>query len=559
MADFLATYDSAPIPGAWSVAADPATPVAVDMYVGLVCGLPAGTFDAPVDAPPAITGWLEREGFFYDFYFRIWITPSGELDIGGLSSDQSIPIMVWNAYPDAANTLQALDAQGMDENTLTAPANPPLVFNALEMKTYTLLVAANGQPLVDVLLTWTFTGIAPEYLHVTGFRAKPWSIPPDWRNPPVDRYEWLTDVMQSRSAFEQRQQLRQAPRRTITASFVVMGDDLGWFDALLFSWGAKGFLLPIWYDRSVLTADLPSGSDLVYCDTSNREFTAGGFIMIGKDVRTAIAMQVLAVNADSVQLVRSVAANHAAGESAWPAHMCRVTSPAQQTQDTAGVVEMQIAFEIVDQDEIAPAPSTTTFSGYQVLTRNHNWIYTIARSYERKLSILDSTTNLPVWIDQSNWAQITRQLKIMLKDRANRQDFIGWLSSVSGRLTPFWREDRETMLQMTANQPIGDTALLYIKPIGFPSLLYGQPGRMAIVLRHQNGTIYYRNILAAQVDMTTGDEILTLDTNIPASRSSDWRLITYLEFVRLDADAIEIAHQTSEMSEVQFSIRGVKQ
>lgn len=559
MADSLIAYDVAQVAGTWGVASDAPIVRAIDAYAPWQAHGSNGAFNTPIDTLPAVPGWIERQDYLYDYYFRIWVVPSGLLDIGGLSSEQHIPILVWNAYPDGPKTLTALDVSGMDKNTLVGPGNPPIEFGPLEFQNYTLILSANGTPVIDVTMIWRFDGAVPQQLEVTGFRAKTWPIPVDWRNPPVDRFEWLTDVQESRSGYEQRMELRQAPRRTIEGTFVVTEDDLGWFDALLFSWGARGFLLPVWYDKTVLSQALPNGEDRVYCDTSYREFTAGGFILIGDDLRTATAMQIVEVYADGVLLKRAVSSSIAKGTSVWPARQCRLNNPVQQTQHAAGVVEMRVTFEITDQDDIPAVPSTTTMNGYQVLTREHNWLYTINRAYARKLTILDNTTGLPEWIDLSNWSQITRQIKLLLIDRANRRDFIGWLASVSGRLTPFWREDRETMLEMTDNQGVGETSLLHIKPVGFPTLLYGQPGRMALALRHQSGAVYYRLIVAAQTDVATGDEILRLDTNLPASVPSDWRLITYLEFVRLDADAIEIAHQSDEVSEVQFTMRGVKQ
>ncbi|AEY69564.1 tail assembly protein [Burkholderia phage vB_BceS_AH2] len=559
MADSLIAYDVAPIVGTWGVASDKPLVGAFEAYVPTRAPRPSGTFNTPIASLPGVPGWLERQDYLYDYYFRIWLIPSGQLDIGGLSSEQHIAILVWNAFPDGPKTLRALDVEGMDENRLVGPGNPPLVFGPLEFQNYTLILSENGTPVIDVNMIWRFDGERPQQLEVTGFRAKTWAIPVDWRNPPVDRFEWLTDVQESRSGFEQRMELRQAPRRTIEGTFVVTGQDLGWFDAMLFSWGARGFLLPVWYDKTVLSKPLANGEDRVYCDTTDREFTAGGFILIGNDLRTAVAMQVIDVYPDGVLLKRPVSTGQAKGTFTWPARQCRVVNPVNQTQHTAGVIEMRVTFEITDQDDIPPIPSDTMLNGSQVLTREHNFLYTIDRTYARKLTILDNSTGLPQWIDLSNWSQITRQIKLMLKDRANRRNFIGWLSSISGRLTPFWREDRETLLEMTDNQGVGETALLHIKPVGFPTLLYGQPCRMALVLRHKSGAVYYRRILAAQVDVATGDELLTLDTNLPASVPSDWLLISYLEFVRLDADAIEIAHRSDEVSEVQFALRGIKQ
>jgi hypothetical protein len=559
MANSLESLEYLIVPG--TVAAAPGSPYGLfaDTNNTLTRGTNSGSYNTPVSTLPQRTAWLEQQDFFYDYYFRIWIKPVGNYDLGGVSSDQIIPISVWNAYPYTPKTLASITKAGYQNDVLLEPGPTPLVFSPLKMLSYTLTVSSDGDPVIDILTTWNFTGEPPQTLEVVGFRAKTWPLSPDWRNPPLDRYEWLTDVMESRSQFEQRTQLRQAPRRSIEATFVATGDDLGKLDALIFAWGSKNFLLPVWYDKTALSSSLMVGTTRVYCDTTDREFLENGFVLIGNSIDTAAAAQVIEVYPDGLLLKRPITRTFDPGTTVWPARQCRIVSPLSQTQHTSTVVEMRVKFEITDQDEIAPIPSATTYAGYQVLTRPHNWLYSIDRDYSRKLNILDNSTGLPKWIDLSNWSQVTRRLKVLLRDRSNRKNFIGWLSSVSGRLTPFWREDIEQLLKMTANQGPGDTALLHIEPIGFPAMLYGMPNRMALALWHKNGTTYYRKILAAATDAATGDELLTLDAAIPASVPSDWQRITYLELMRLDADAIEIAHQSDTVAEVQFAIRGIKQ
>lgn len=560
MGAFLADADfaAADVPGIFAEFASDISGLA-DAIAALYQTAISGSFNSPVNALPPTTGTLERQDFFYDFYFRIWVTPSGIFNLGGISSEQRIAVDVWNAYPDSAQTLSAINATGMDDSSLIEPVSTPHTYAPLELQQYTLVVSSTGAPSIDILLDFVFDGLPLNSLEVTGFRAKVWPLQTDWREPPLDRYEWLTDVMESRSGFEQRVELREVPRRTIESTFVVTDNDLGWFDALLFAWGARGFLIPLWFDQSKLTQAFFGGGTRLFCDTTGREFGAGSYILIGSDLRTAFAAQVAEVFTDGVSTTRPVPGNYLTNDLIWPARAVRVTSPAQQAQHTAGVVEMRITFEVTDQPDITPVPSATLYKGLQVLTREHNWADDITRTYERKITILDNSTGSPLWIDLNNWAQITRQLNFLLASRVDRQNFIGWLSSVSGRCVPFWREDRETMLQMTVRQDPGATALLRIVPIDFPTLLYGMPNRMAIVLRHIDGSVYYATVLTAATDVVNGDELLTLDVNLPASVPSDWRLITYLELMRLDADAIEIAHASDEVAQVQMTIRGIKQ
>lgn len=388
-----------------------------------------------------------------------------------------------------------------------------------------------------------------------------WEFPLDWKAPPLDRLEWLTDVISSYDNHEERAGLRQEPRRTLEVGFTVKTDRLGRLDALVYGAGSQDYLIPEWMDATELTLALVTGHDVLECDPSNRNFTEGSYILIGDDPSNFIVSQIEFVGSTYIGLTEGLVLPETLplGTKIYPARICKLISPARQQQVSAGVLTMRATFQVDDQPFYSGIPTGTSFGGVQVFLRSHNWADNIQRDYDRSLDILDSSTNTPRWIDKSGFAQITRSGKFVLRDRADRWAFIQWLYSILGRLMPFWKEDRESVIQLSPRQGTTTTSSLHMLPFGFVEFLKSQPCRTAIILRHIDGSIYYRNIVDAGVDGTSGDEVLTLDSSIRGSVPSDWLLISYMELVRLSADAVEIAHEAATVAQVAVSFIGVRQ
>lgn len=385
-----------------------------------------------------------------------------------------------------------------------------------------------------------------------------WEFPLNWAEPPLDRYEWMTDVIGSHANYEERSALRAEPRRKLEASFIVKSDRLGRLDALLFN-GAAYYMIPLWMDVGFLTAPIADGESSIACDTSNRDFFIGGYALIGNDPSSMMSCVISGIHAGSLDLSAPFVGDAPSGTRIYPARKARISSPADQTQQTAGVVSSRVTFQIDDQPGGAGVSTGINFGGFQVLTRRHNWSQGILRSYARSLDILDNSTNTPVWIDRSNFSQITRSNRFLLKSLSDRRAFVQWLYSVQGRLTPFWRENRETIMHFSPRQGPGATNTLHVLPFGFVDYLYQKPQRLAVSLLNSEGINFRYNITSATVDGATGDEVIVLDGMIPAAPVDSWPVISYIELVRLQADAIEVAYLSADVAQVAVGFIGVRQ
>lgn len=522
-------------------------------------GTSSGSFAPAISALASANAELTHEDFLFDFYYRFWVTPDGLQSLGSVATEQHVRISVWNAFPDQSHVLSAVAVTGLDGAALDIPAETPITFSPLQSLDYTLKVYPSGPPDIDITVRFSFTGLSDQQVEFLGNRARLWEFPLDWSTPPLDRYSWLTDVIPSYDNSESRAALLEEPRRTLEATFTVKRERLARLDALLYGWGARPFVLPVWTDSTALTGAAAAGDLVLACDTTSREFAPGGYALVGADPTTMTACLVESVSDGALSLARPFVGAAASGTPVFPARIGRLIGPVQQQQASAALVRQRVSFQIDDQPFYAGTPTGTTFNGLQVFLRGHNWADGINRAYTRMLTVLDNTTGLPEWIDQSNFPSIMRSANLVLRSRADRWNFLQWLYSVMGRLTPFYKENRETVMQVSPRQSGASTNVLHVLPFGFVDFLYQQPQRLALILRHTNGTIYYRNIVTASVDGGSGDELIVLDATIPGSVPSDWLLVSYLELVRLSADAIEIAHVSEEVSQVAISFVGVKQ
>ena len=281
--------------------------------------------------------------------------------------------------------------------------------------------------------------------------------------------------------------------------------------------------------------------------------------MLWSDQSNNEAVEILSLTSSSITLKGTGTAKAwPVGTQALPARIGRITN-ASQMQSAGGLVDGVVHFEITDQPAITAQADTTTFNGVQVLTREHNWAAPINRSYARKMALLDDAVTERVWIDQSNWSHIARQLGFMLDSRSDIVAFRAWLASVCGRLTAFWLPVRETTMQPTRSYAINQSNFA-IQNIGYSLLLASQPNRNTIAMLNKNGTWYYRTVTGATLDIVNGDEILSFSANIPVAHTpSDWLMVCPLELVRLDADAIEISRQNGGLADVSISVKGIKQ
>ncbi len=512
----------------------------------------ARTDTQPVNEPGDAKAGSDQPMFgFADWYNRIHITP-GAIDLGNVVGQQTANVVIWNAYttPKTLASIQDTNAEGI---TLTEPAATPLVYQPLRERTYTVVVGTDGPATIGATYLFDFIDANEPQLAIAGTRIIAWTWAPNWGEPMIERLDWLTDVLTAHDGTEQRIRLREYPRRALEFSFGAQGAQRRRLDVALYGWGARLWALPIWTDGQRLAADLLVDDLVVPVTTTDRDFTAGGLVMLlGEDGGNEV-VEIDSVEPGALNLVRPLL-------NAWPAGSCTIypARPARLPAShgfrrfTGDFVTGRVRMEVEDVNAW-PAATETTYRGLPVLTTPPNWIGEIDQDLQRKLAQLDYGTGLRAFDDESGKPEIVQSYRWMLDGRDEIAAFRSWLYSRAGKFAACWVPTWVDDLVVVANIGAAATAIT-IENIGYTLQAAARVHRRDLRIELTSGAVYYRRITGSS---EAGDtEVLNIDTALGVLVTpTQIARVSFMALARLDADGVEINWFTGDTAEAAHNMR----
>lgn len=377
---------------------------------------------------------------------------------------------------------------------------------------------------------------------------------PNWRNSVLERLEWLTDVIEAFDRTEERTALRSAPRRSLEYAVLLQGQAAARLEAALWGGPAPQWLLPIWTDPQLLAAELPSGATSIPATTAGYDFADGGQAVLWRDDATHEAVTIDTVTADALTLASPTTTTWAAGARLYPARPARLSPEIRLARPTAGILRGVLSFEL-EPASYPAAPDATLYRGVEVNTRSPNRIPDVPTGYDSKAERIDYALGAVAVDDLAGLPALRRSYEYLLRDRAAIAAWRGWLHARTGRAAAFWHPQWQLDLEQTAGLAAAGT-VLHVRA-GAAARYALAPGRQDLALLHADGTWYFRRILSAT---PAGDEeLLELDAALGIdTQPGDFRLITYLTLVRLEADAIEIAWHTAGIAKSTVEYRSLR-
>jgi hypothetical protein len=380
---------------------------------------------------------------------------------------------------------------------------------------------------------------------------------PNWRRSVIERLEWLTDVIESQNATEERSRLRTHPRRTLEYEILTADGAARALDALLWRHQAKQVVLPIWTDAQVLTITLAADSITIPAQTAGFDFINGGRAVLLRDHETFEEVTIATVEANQITLSAPTTSAWPAGTRLYPARLARLPEDLPLKRETAGLATGVLRFEL-DNTDAASQPDTDLYQGIEVSTRRPNWIGGINYSYRRKIERHDYLLGVVEVDDISGLPAPIRTHRFLLEERAAIGAFRGWLHARAGRAQAFWQPQWQLDLEQSA--PIGETQLeLRVRALDYAAAYAFDPNRRDIAILHRaSGNWYFRRIEAVAPG-GPDEEILTLDASLGIAAAPGELFLAWLVLSRLDADAVEIGWQSAGNAVSDLTLRGVRQ
>lgn len=515
------------------------------------------TVNLPVDANPRQIQHSKSLSYFDDYYNRIHITPS-TLELGNVASEQVSRIDLWNAYL-VPKVLQSID--GLQEGiAVSGQDNPPVGFTALQERSWNVSILPDGPSTIDANVIWQFgTDQAP--LHITGTRIVAFGWLVDWSKPVSESLQWLTDILQSQTGYEQRRSLRLTPRISYEAELLVYDTERQYFELAMIGWGAKTFALPIWNQQQWLKAAHSIGGLIVYCDTTNRNFRANRLaILRGQNAFDNETIEIESVLADRLILKRPLQKNWSKGTCLSPAVTAQMTSQPNLIKRTDRMMRTSVAFTVTEAVDHPKALPTTMYRNYPVLEEKPNEQNDLTHSYERLLAQLDNKTGFSLQKDLAQSAFSLYQYDWMTYGRVQQANLRALFYALRGSQKAIWlptfSNDLTVKAVITASSQTFD-----IQWCGYTRFAQKQLGRQDIQITLRNKTVLYRRITSAtEVNSTTErlgvDQAFTNQINV-----KDILNISFISLCRLSNDTLTFEHinDSDGIAKASVTWRGVRE
>jgi hypothetical protein len=511
--------------------------------------------DALTSAEPDLALVAEGAGCFDELFEKVILSPQS-VACGFVLADMSWPTHLWNTHRNAFAILVSADVVDSGNVLVDNPLGYPLAFAPFQARDLTTIVPKDGDATIQATLTFVFPGETGTFVFITGSRIVVWGVDPDWTDPVTERTQYLTDIIAAYTAMEQRIALRTRPRTRV--AYRVMPTDrltAAAIEALLYGWQSRVFGVPFWPDAQPLTADTPIATSVVYCDTANRKFRAGGLVALWRDILTHEAATILSVEADRLTTTAPLNATWAADGRTYAIPMLtgRWDGDASLGRLTASAFEVDAAFQCEPAPDVVPAAPATVY-GYDVLETEPNAVQDRVTPYTRTLQTIDGDTGKTNAYDRSGVA-IGGATGFLwtLDGRAEIAAYRAWVARRRGRQAPFWLPTWQHDLVQALDAPAGSAALV-VQKTGYTRYQFPQGARryLCVTMLDGSGARYYRHVVSAAEGDTT--ETLGLDSplSLTAAVAVGSCMVSFLQLVRLASDEPELAWHTRDVAEAQF-------
>ncbi len=508
----------------------------------------------PVDEVPQTLAGFRMASFDTDYYNTIHLFPN-PVDLGNVVDGQTVQINVWNAY-FTAQLLETVTGSGDEGLTLVQPASAPTFFQPLESRVYSLIASADGPGTIDADYVFSFP-IDHIVLHVAGARTVVFAFPPNWGEPVIEWYEWLTDVLTAQDGGEQRRGLRALPRWGMDYEAALSGEVKRLFDTILHNRQALSFALPLWQDATRLDQTAGIGDTTLFLDTIDLGFQVGQRAILFSSPLLYESFDVAAITDGTLVSATELATGWPAGTRIYPMRYVRMTQRQKLDRQNAHVRTMRFAFEMEGGEAGAAAESGETYRGEPAYLAKPNWGADLTDEFQRKLQILDYLTCNKFTHDESNRPTIYQAMNWPLLGRAARRAFIKWLYARAGKYNGVWVPTHNADLIVTA--PIGAAdSTIDVNYCGYSLFTKQAINRRDIIIWARNGNTYMRRIagsskISATVErLSIAGDILGVGLN-PA----DIAKVSFLMYMRLASDKTEIRHLTATVAEAEPTLQTI--
>jgi len=495
------------------------------------------------------------QSFSFDWYNRIHILPSNQLNVGNVSDGQQELFSVWNAY----FVPQTLDSLTQSNNTgiILSTAKIGSVWQPLENVFYTLTFSLAGPSAVNANYDYDFLLGLPSVLNVIGFRTVLFLLAPDWSKGYKETITFPTDIIASHNDKEQRMGLKKYPRMTIEFSVVDHDLAVAQISNIFNFWHGLPFDVPLWSDAAKLVNSPAIGTNsFSFDDLSNRRFEVGNSLLIYRRDGTSETFKIDTIVSNVITTTFNSSIAWTPSQTyGFPMLSTRPSKVTLADYSVENVMTSRVSFEV---DQIPPYTSTETtlYRNIGIIEDTHNWIRLPKHSYSRKAFTFDPKTSINKFvIMEGDIPYRIQSYNAFLRSKASIKAFYDMIYFRRGRLRPIWLPTWTDDLTLVLPFSSADTEI-HVQNIGMATYS-GGINRRDIMILLNDGTQFFRRI-SSIIDNLDGTEKFSIDTSVGQDVAlADIRIMCFVSLMRLDRDRVSITWKNLEIAESDITFRSI--
>jgi len=548
-------------------ALSPIRPLNTNMWESAVEGVDCIYGDADINQPSTRYGLQTYAGdllpsFYDDFYNRIWFIPQ-TIDFGAISATVGRTAVMWNAKRSTV-VLSSIDTSG-DESVSVSGVALPLTMKPLAQKTFVVTADENGDPDVDFSIVFEFTPTEQVALPVTGVRAKVWAFLPNWTSPVEVSYEFMTEIIASRSGFEQRIANRTDPRMAIKFTTLVNEGTFRQFIRQMASWQNKSTLMPDFSHGIALIEDANAGHNTLVLEESVDWMLPGRTVVLMRGNASQSEFAVRKIDTavgNSVILTSDLDRSWVAGSKVYPAYVGYLGTKITASQLTNRTASVNVTFDADPGEELWwSVPAGTAFHlGRELFLERPDWASSVAPEFEAALEIIDYGKGRKDF-------NIPRPFNM----RIHKAQYIGSSRERTDAIVDFFRRNRGAQGEFFMPTFAEDLKLKSVAPAGTFGLRF--EGREIyqdylddvvykdLIIFYANGTYEALHIdtITFISDENGNDTVIGLTT--PLFNTADPALILqicWLPLWRFSTDGLTVQWLTDETSQISLTMQALR-
>ncbi len=476
-------------------------------------------------------------------------------DAGNVLSTVDFTYEMYNAADTklAINTARTLvDLVGVNE---IGPPGLPTDFGGKVSRSYVVEVTTTGPAVINGRIDHDF--VNPEFLpqgtplklRIIGNRLLLFAFEP--QRGVIERWDWVTDVLQAQDGAEQRFSLRQLPRQSFGFVYTFNEETVNRkLENFLRAFGTLQIGVPDWISLTELAAPiLIDDSTATVVSTTNRDFRNDGLnqdgVVVFDSEDSFEAQTIQSFTSTVITVVNRFLQAWPVGQTVMPYKVAYLGDNWRQRLHRTDRREMTLTFDITDGADFSDESSFPTYKGRPLFddllglgsatTYQQTWQWNMiqtggktSRQSRRTLRRFPKVTKTYV-LPWDNRSEFVRARNWLFSRRGRQKDF--WL--------PSWRDDLQVVDIGGALNELRVVKALYQN-------VFDKGFLIDIRVKYTDGTIDLRAITAVD-DTNPAYDLLTPDTNFSQITSpTSVAQIEFLTLHRLNQDFAQIDHEWVE-------------